>query len=225
MSKRKYYEAYEDRYKQVHAAGLQWASDEPSPVVLEAIRRLALGKDARMLEIGCGEGRDAAALLVRGLNLTATDVSPEAVAHCQAKYPQWAARFQVLDCLTDSLDERFDFLYAVAVLHMLVEDAHRAGFYRFIREHLTPKGAALICTMGDGEEEFQSDPSTAFDRTLRTHEATGKALMLAGTSCRVVSTDTFHRELESNGLTIIESGRTSVEPDFPVMLYALVRKQ
>ena len=225
MSERKYYEAYEDRYKQVHAAGLQWASDEPSPIVLESIDRLALGKDAKMLEIGCGEGRDAAALLARGFALTATDISSEAISHCRAKYPPWAGRFQVLDCLTDSLDVRFDFIYAVAVLHMLVEDAHRAGFYCFIREHLTMDGAALICTMGDGEEEFQSDPSTAFDLALRTHEATGKALMLAGTSCRVVSADTFHREIEANGLTIIESGRTSVEPDFPVMLYAVVRRQ
>ena len=223
--KRPYYEAYEDRYKQVHAAGLQWASDEPSPIVLESIDRLALGKDAKILEIGCGEGRDAAALLARGFALTATDISPEAVAHCRAKYLQWVERFQVLDCLKDSPDERFDFIYAVAVLHMLVENVHRAGFYRFIREHLTPNGAALICTMGDGEEEFQSDPSTAFDMALRTHEATGKALMLAGTSCRVVSTATFHREIKANGLEIIESGRTCVEPDFPVMLYAVVRRQ
>ena len=223
--KRPYYEAYEDRYKQAHAAGLQWASDEPSPIVLETIDRLALGTDAKMLEIGCGEGRDAAALLARGFALTATDISPEAVAHCRAKYPQWAERFQVLDCLGDTCAERFDFIYAVAVIHMLVENVHRAGFYRFIREHLTPNGAALICTMGDGEEEFQSDPSTAFDMALRTHEATGKALMLAGTSCRVVSTTTFHREIETNGLEIIESGRTSVEPDFPVMLYAVVRRQ
>ena len=40
---------------------------------------------------------------------------------------------------------------------MLVLDADRNSFYRFIYEHLVENGIALICTMGDGEFEMQSD--------------------------------------------------------------------
>ena len=55
---KRYYEAYEARYSQVHAQGLQWSSDAPTPIVEEIIRQY--GKEqGRMLEIGCGEGRDA----------------------------------------------------------------------------------------------------------------------------------------------------------------------
>lgn len=220
---RRYYHAYDDRYRQVHAAALQWSSDRPSAIVGETLARLGAGRDARLLEIGCGEGRDAAALLAVGWDLTATDVSPEAVAYCRKKYPQWAERFRVLDCLGEGTAERYDFIYAVAVLHMLVEDADRAGFYRFLRDHLTENGAGLVCTMGDGETERRSDPGTAFTLQERRHQETGQALLLAGTSCQMVGFPAFLRELADSGLEVLDHGLTAVEPDFPEMMYAVVR--
>ena len=220
---RKYYEAYDDRYRQVHGQDLQWFASTPSAIVGEILARYKI-KD-RMLEIGCGEGRDAGFLLARGYDVLATDVSPAAIDYARKRFSEFADRFQVLDCLTENLDEKFDFIYAVAVIHMLVLDEDRNGFYRFIREHLAPGGMALICTMGNGEWEMQSDISTAFDVRKRIHEPTGREVEIAGTSCRMVSWETFRRELAENGLDIIESGITAVEPDFPQMMYALVEKQ
>ena len=225
MSERNYYEAYDDRYRQVHNENLQWASDRPSAIVSQVMERFQIGSSAWILEIGCGEGRDAGYLLEQGFDLLATDVSGEAVEYCKRKYARWADRFQVLDCLKDRLDTRFDFIYAVAVVHMLVEDGDRRGFYRFIRDHLTPDGAALICTMGDGTAEVRSNVDTAFQRQERTHQATGRALLLAGTSCRMVGFETFRRELAQNGLELLEDGRTAMEPDFSQMMYAVVRRK
>ena len=217
---RKYYEAYDDRYAQVHGQDLQWFASSPSPIVGEVLAKYNI--KGRMLEIGCGEGRDAGYLLERGMDVLATDVSPAAIRYARKKYPEFADRFQVLDCLTENLDDKFGFIYAVAVVHMLVPDEDRGGFYRFIRGHLAPGGKALICTMGGGEWEMQSDISTAFDIQKRIHEPTGREVEIAGTSCRMVGWETFRRELAENGLAIIESGLTAVEPDFPQMMYALV---
>ena len=221
---RKYYEAYDDRYRQVHEKALQWASDTPSAIVLEAMEKCGIGKEASILELGCGEGRDAVQLLKRGYALAATDISPEAIRYCREKNPEFSGRFQVLDCVAGKLDEQFDFIYAVAVIHMLVEDNDRAAFYRFIREHLKERGIALVCIMGDGTMERKSDVSTAFCLQERTHGETGEKLLLAGTSCRMVTRETFLREIQENGLETLETGLTSVEPDFPVMLYAVVKK-
>ena len=221
---RRYYEAYDDRYRQVHGAGLQWFADTPSPIVGEVLERYGVGTRAKILEIGCGEGRDAGALLAAGYDVLATDVSPAAVDYARGRFPAYGARFRVLDCLTGSLAEKFDFIYAVAVIHMLVPDADRDGFYRFIRDHLRDGGMALIGTMGDGTVERQSDIATAFAHQDRVHEATGQAVRIAGTSCRMESWDTFRRELGRNGLAVRESGITGVEPDFPQMMYALVEK-
>jgi len=106
---------------------------------------------------------------------------------------------------------------------MLVEDDHRRGFYAFIREHLTPGGIALICTMGDGDTERSSDIRTAFDLQERVHEASGRTLCIAGTSCRMVSFAAFEAELADAGLAVLERGITAVKPDFPQMMYAVVR--
>lgn len=223
MSNRAYYEAYDDRYKQVHSEALQWFSREPSPIVAEVISEFALTPMARMLEIGCGEGRDAGFLLSQGYDVLATDVSGEAVAYCQKIFPDHREHFEVLNCVTEKLDERFDFIYAVAVIHMLVLDKDRDGFYQFISHHLKPDGIALIGTMGDGSFERRSDISTAFDLQERTHEESGKTLKIAGTSCRVVNFSTFEQELTRNGLAIVKQGVTAIEPDFPQMMYAVVK--
>lgn len=220
---KKYYEAYDDRYRQVHQQDLQWFHKNPSPIVAETIDAFSISSQNKLLEIGCGEGRDAFPLLRQGFDLLATDVSPEAIRFCQCNLPDLSNHFQVLDCVSGKVDCKFDFIYAVAVIHMLVLDEDRNAFYRFVREHLNSTGIALICTMGDGKLERQTDVSIAFDIQDRVHEQTGKAVQIANTSCRVVSFQTFEQELDLNGLAIIKHGITSINPDFSQMMYAVVK--
>lgn len=223
MSERKYYDAYNDRYQQVHGLNLRWFAEKPSPIVAETMQKYSISREHRLLEIGCGEGRDARPLLEQGYDLLATDVSAEAISYCKNAMPDHAEHFRVLDCVAGTLEESFDFIYAVAVVHMLVPDVDRNAFYTFIREHLNPGGIALICTMGDGSQERQSDIRTAFDLQDRIHEPTGKSVRIACTSCRMVSTQTFGKELERNGLKAVRQGMTSIEPDFTQMMYAVVK--
>ncbi|MGM9619385.1 MAG: class I SAM-dependent methyltransferase [Oscillospiraceae bacterium] len=223
MPERKYYEAYDDRYRQVHEENLQWFHKNPSAIVAETMSAFSVSSRDKILEIGCGEGRDAFPLLEQGFDLLATDVSPEAIRFCQSERPDFAKHFQTLDCVSETLGCKFDFIYAVAVVHMLVPDEDRNAFYGFIRAHLKSTGIALVCTMGDGSCERRTDIHTAFDRQERVHEQTGKTVRIAGTSCRMVSFRTFEQELERNGLVVIKRGVTSVEPDFSQMMYAVVR--
>ena len=122
---RPYYEAYDERYRQIHSLGLQWFYDAPAKIVTEVMDRNGITKTDSILELGCGEGRDAFPLLQSGYDLLATDVSAEAIAYCRKRSTQYAQRFQVLDCVGGRLDRTFRFLYAVAVIHMLVEDSDR----------------------------------------------------------------------------------------------------
>ncbi len=220
---KKYYEAYDLRYRQVHAQGLEWFDSEPTPVVEQTLTRWNIAKDAPVLEIGCGEGRDAACLLEKGFNLLATDVSPEAVAFCQERFPRWKERFRTLDCLKEGLDRRFEMIYAIAVLHMLVLDEDRQGMLRFIREHLTENGVGLIVVMGDGKMQRATDIGEAFELQERRHDQSGRTLQLASTSCRVVTRECFREELERAGLTIAELGDT-VWADAPFAMYAVVKR-
>lgn len=220
---KQYYEAYEDRYRRVHEEKLQWFSDEPTPMVLRVAS--GLSKGSRILELGCGEGRDARALLKAGYRVLASDISPEAIGYCRERDPEHRDAYAVLDCLTQSLPEKFDLIYAVALVHMLVEDSHRAAFYGFIRDHLKDNGMALVCSMGDGERAFRSDPAEAFSLQQRCHEQTGKMLLLPGTSCRMVDWKQFLGEISKAGLEPQETGMTEAPPDFPWMMYALVKRK
>ena len=219
---KKYYEAYDERYKTIHAKGYSWAGDETTPIVIETIKKYGITKSAPMLEIGCGEGRDARFLLEEGYNLLATDVSPEAVSYCKKHFSTFANAFQVLDCLRDEDKKQYEFIYSVAVIHMLLLDDDRCLFFRFIHDHLSDTGVALICTMGDGVQERTSDIDTAFILQERDHPA-GK-IMVAGTSLRMVSFTNFETELVKNDLEIVEAGNTSCIPDFYDLMYAVVRK-
>jgi cyclopropane fatty-acyl-phospholipid synthase-like methyltransferase len=125
--------------------------------------------------------------------------------------------------LKDNLQTKFDFIYAIAVIHMLVKDEDRQSFYKFISSHLSETGIALLCSIGDGTEERETDISKAFELQKRTHEATGKELFIAGTSCRVVSFDTLSKEIKDNNFTLLNSGLTSIQPDFPSIMYAILK--
>lgn len=223
MKNRVYYEAYDERYKTVHARSIRWFGDTPSPIVSEVISRYGIKKTDKILEIGCGEGRDALPLLAAGYDLLATDVSPEAIAYCQALSPTHASHFRRLDCVKESLTQKFDLIVAVAVLHMLVPDADRTAFYHFLAEHLAPDGIALVCTMGDGKTERQSDVRTAFE--LQAREYAGEEILMAGTSCRMVTFAQFEHELDENRLAIRERGLTEIPGNFPSIMYAVVSKK
>lgn len=220
---RKYYAAYDERYKVVHQQGVSWFGDKCSPIVLDIIKKYNISVDHDLLEIGCGEGRDSRAVLENGYNLKATDISKEAISYCKKIMPCFKDNFSVLDCLSDKLDELFDFIYGIAVIHMLVLDEDRDGFYQFVYNHLKPSGLALICTMGDGEIEMASDITHAYEIFERNHDS-GK-MMVAGTSCRKVSFKTFNNELVRNGLEVVETGITSALPNFDSLMYAVVRRR
>jgi 2-polyprenyl-3-methyl-5-hydroxy-6-metoxy-1,4-benzoquinol methylase len=119
---KKYYEAYDDRYKQVHKESLTWFSDNNSEIVINTINQYFDNNKIKILEIGCGEGRDAKFLLGKGFNVLATDISFNAIEYCKNNHPEQEECYQVLNCLSDRLQDKFDFIYAISVIHMLVQD-------------------------------------------------------------------------------------------------------
>ena len=89
-----YYTAYNDRYLQVHIQNLQWAESAPSPIVAETLAKCGSGRGSKILELGCGEGRDAVYLLKQGYDVLATDVSPEAIRYCREQFPDYGGTYQ-----------------------------------------------------------------------------------------------------------------------------------
>jgi len=220
---RPYYEAYDDRYRVAHENGVRWGGDIPTALVGKVIRKYGITKETPILEVGCGEGRDAIHLLSAGYRVRATDLSEEAIGYCRALCPERADAFSILDCVRGTPPGQFGFVYAVAVLHMLTDDCDRAAFYAFIASALAPDGIALICSMGDGKTEHSTDPALAFtEQPRRVGEIT---LNVAATTCRMVSMTTFEAELSRAPLSVLKTGYTEIPGHFDRMLYAVVGKK
>ena len=221
----KYYKAYDKRYKQVHEKNLSWSSDNNTKLVYEIIKKYRINKDDAILEIGCGEGRDAKFLLKQGYNILATDVSVEAIKFCKLKDSNNRDNYLILDVLNNNeYLQKFDFIYSIACVHMFTEVNDRNKYYKFIKEHLKDNGIALILSMGDGNKEVVTNPNDAWKDSERIHQETGKKLMIASTSCKIVSFKTWFDELEKNNLIVTEHGITQIVPDFPEIMYVVIKK-
>lgn len=218
---RKYYEAYEERYKAVHQLGLEWNEKEPTPIVKSVIDKYHISKQARILEIGCGEGRDAIDLYKNGFNIYGSDISKEAIDYCISK--SGYNKFFQLDAVNGSMKEKFDYIYTIAVIHMLVLDEDREKFLKFIKDHKSNDGYALICSMGDGSDEYETDINRAFDTVDRIHESSERHVNVAATSCRKVNWKTFENEMIKTKFNILEKGVVYDVPGFDSMMYIVVR--
>lgn len=220
----KYYEAYEKRYRQVHEQSLSWSSDKNSPIVADTLKKYVKADKPRILDVGCGEGRDCLYLMKQGYDVQAIDISEEAIRYCRLRAgAEYENRFRVLDVCRSGLEGRFDFIYSVATLHMLVLQQDRERYLSFIKNHLSKGGYALILSMGDGVMESESNIDEAFEDKTRVHQETGKELSIASTSCKMVNFDTLRKELHGAGFSVEEDGLTEAPPDFPVIMYAVVR--
>ena len=218
----KYYEAYDKRYKQVHDKGLVWSTNSNTKIVEKIIKKYHLDRE-KMLEIGCGEGRDARYLLNKNYNVLATNISQEAIDYCVRNDITHKDNYKVLDVLSDNSQNKYGFIYSVACLHMLVLDEDRNKYYSYIYNHLEDNGYALILTMGDGIKENASDISRAFDNIKRTHQESNQEIEVATTSCRIVNFDTLLKEV-NNKFEVIEYGITEIENHFDRIMYIVIKK-
>ncbi len=221
---KKYYEAYDERYKIIHEKNHTWATETPTPIVIEMLKKYDIAKDTPLLEIGCGEGRDSIAVLKESYCLTASDVSEEAIRYCKEKFSEFESCFFVIDACNDNLHKEYDFIFATSVLHMLVDDTDRKNFLNFFYNHLNDNGKALILTMGDGIAEFSTNTNTAYEMQERKNNASNIPVIVPNTSCRIVSFSTLEKELAESGLHVLESGITQSLPDFNSLMYVVVSK-
>jgi ubiquinone/menaquinone biosynthesis C-methylase UbiE len=123
-----------------------WMNPYKFPWIMTRIEReAALLKGKHLLEIGCGMGYDSLEFLKRGVRVTATDLTPNAVAmtlrHFEVEdvHPEAVHTANALDLPFE--DNTFDAVWANGVLHA-TGDTERA--IQEARRVLKPGGRAII---------------------------------------------------------------------------------
>ena len=99
-----------------------WMNPYKFPWIMERIEREAAGLcGKRLLEIGCGMGYDSLEFLKRGVRVTATDLTPNAVALAKRHFELEGVRadeVRTANALALPFeDETFDAVWANGVLH------------------------------------------------------------------------------------------------------------
>lgn len=140
-----------DFYAANAATYVQHGDDQPNPRLSAFIAALPTG--ARVLELGAGSGRDAAHMLAHGLDVDATDASPDLAAEAAKLLgrPVRQLRFDELD-----VHAAYDGIWASAsLLHApaseLTDDLAR------IHRALRPNGlfvASFKAGNGEGRDRF-----------------------------------------------------------------------
>ncbi len=77
-----YYMAYEKRYSQVYNKKMMWSSNQPTTDVINFFNKYNISKNNKVLDLGCGEGRDAIYFLDKGYNVSAVDYFKTVIEMC-----------------------------------------------------------------------------------------------------------------------------------------------
>lgn len=225
-NKNNYYKAYDLRYKQVHDIGKLWEHQENTKEVINFLKNNSAKKSDNILELGCGEGRDAIYLLNKGyFNLLAIDYSKEAINTCNIlTNNKYVNKFRQLDLIEDELDKKFKFIYSISVLHMFVLEEHRNKYWQFIYNHLEKNGQALITVLGNGIDTRKTKPEDAFNKSKRVIQSSNKEVEIVNTSCKIVTWDELKKEISQNNLKIIKKWISYDIPGFNNSMCVIVEK-
>ena len=114
-----------------------------------------LPADARVLDLGCGDGVPISQFLTReGFDVVGLDSSPEMIARYRANFPGVPARCERVEEATFAA-ESFEAVVAWGVLFHLSE-ADQGAVIRKVSEWLRP-GGRLLFTSGDVEDTSEGE--------------------------------------------------------------------
>jgi bifunctional enzyme CysN/CysC len=118
---------------------------EPSPFAVEVTRSGLKGR-SRVLDVGCGNGRDSAHFAQLGHQVLAVDTSRAAIDLCRKTYQHLSIDFRhgPAEAIAASPDRpAFDVVYCRFVLHAMTEQ-EEAAFFHAARELLGPDGRLFL---------------------------------------------------------------------------------
>jgi tellurite methyltransferase len=136
---------WEASYRDSEAPGV---FGEPAQEIVDLAPCLAGG--ARVLDLGCGDGRNALFLLQRGLQVCAIDISPAAVEKLRLRAGSEAQGLlaEVADLRSYSVAGQYDLVVAHGVLHLL-PPAARERMIEQMQDHTSPGGYNVVAVFTD----------------------------------------------------------------------------
>ena len=149
----------------------QSAGDDPAPVPLADLEpQQALvewlhdlppeRRTGRAIDVACGLGDNAEVLASAGFDVTAFDLSADAIAWAKRRFPQTQVDYRTADLFDypESWEQAFDFVHETYTIQALHGELRRHAIERIAR--LIARGGCLlvICRGRDEGQEFDGPP-------------------------------------------------------------------
>jgi len=143
-----------------------WADLTPNPYLLEWLEKHASeSRGGKAIVIGCGVGDDAEAISAAGYEVTAFDISPEAIRLCKNRYPNTKVNYLIADLFDYPLQwaESYDLVYECNTIQVL------PGKYRIKARDsmislLAPGGYILVSCRSRMKGEQEDDIPLPLDK-------------------------------------------------------------
>jgi ubiquinone/menaquinone biosynthesis C-methylase UbiE len=178
-----YYHGYADRYEEVYLHGATtWETTDPNDILVRMLQRLEVNP-CRVIDLGCGEGRDAIFLARNGFKVLGVDVSHAALQRARERARQEGVECRFLERDVTTLrgvpDRSFDFAINMGCLHMMPDKDSRSRHLARVFEVLRPSGWFLLAhcrekwlhgfwSVPEAESIGTPTPGRIVERRLRT---------------------------------------------------------
>jgi 2-polyprenyl-3-methyl-5-hydroxy-6-metoxy-1,4-benzoquinol methylase len=136
-------------------------------------RLVSVTKDCRglkVLDAGCGEGKNAVFLASLGAQVRAIDISDLAIRNGQREFGKLEnLRWEIGDIVTAEISEDYDIVIAYGLLHCLRTEDILSATLRKLQAATKSRGYHVVCTFNSRRQELSAHPG--FVPTLMTHNA------------------------------------------------------
>lgn len=109
---------------------------------------------ARLLEVGCGRGDDAADIIQMGFEYYGLDIAEAAIAYAKKRNPGHGSDFISEDFFNWNSGQQFDVIYDKGFFHGLAGLRRRNSFIRRVARQLSSRGIWItVCGSADQTHE------------------------------------------------------------------------
>jgi len=182
---------WEKIYSEYHLTEIPWHSDKPDRELIELIENKEI-KPHLVLDVGCGAGTDSIYLASMGCEVTAIDISQEAIRIARERAEKSVVKVDFIAANFMEFDFRgksFDFINDRGCFHH-INPWDREKFAIKINDLLKSNGSYFLRCWSDKEEETKQGPYRLSKDEIRStfskffHAGTIKDFLFGGRGAR-----------------------------------------